>query len=129
VYGDVVADVRAELAWRVEALVAAGVPRERIVLDPGLGFSKLPAHNWALLANLAAFDMLGLPVMIGASRKRFLATALPDDAPIAARDLPSAVVSVLAAQAGAWAVRVHDVAATRAALKVLALVESARIEP
>jgi dihydropteroate synthase len=129
VYGDVVADVRAELAWRVEALGAAGLPRERIVLDPGLGFSKLPAHNWTLLANLAAFDTLGLPVMIGASRKRFLATALPADASIPARDLPSAVVSVLAAQAGAWAVRVHDVAATRAALKVLSLVESARIEP
>jgi dihydropteroate synthase len=125
VYTDVVAEVRAELAWRVDALVAAGIARERIVLDPGLGFAKRPEHNWTLLAHLDDLAELGLPVMVGASRKRFLASALPAGAPIAARDLPSAVVSVLAAQAGAWAVRVHDVAATRAALAVLGLVESA----
>ncbi|TFD33786.1 dihydropteroate synthase [Cryobacterium cryoconiti] len=129
VYGDVVAEVRDELSARVDALAAAGLPRERVVLDPGLGFSKLPEHNWALLAHLAAFTDLGLPVMVGASRKRFLAVALPTDAPLADRDLPSAVVSVLAAQAGAWAVRVHDVAATRTALNVLALADSARMGP
>ncbi len=123
-----VTDVRAELAARVAELTQAGVARENIVLDPGLGFSKLPEHNWQILANLDAFDELGLPVMIGASRKRFLAGTLPADAPITARDLPTAVVSVLAAQAGAWAVRVHDVAATRAALNVLALVRSGRMD-
>jgi len=128
-YANVVTEVRDELAARVAVLVRAGVARERIVLDPGLGFSKLPEHNWQLLAHLDAFDELGLPVMIGASRKRFLAGALPADAPVVARDLPTAVVSVLAAQAGAWAVRVHDVAGTRAALDVLALVESGRMVP
>lgn len=128
-YANVVTDVRDELAARVAVLVRAGVARERIVLDPGLGFSKLPEHNWQLLAHLDAFDELGLPVMIGASRKRFLAGALPADAPVVARDLPTAVVSVLAAQAGAWAVRVHDVAGTRAAFDVLALVESGRMVP
>ena len=121
-YGDVVTDVIAELRARVEALTRAGVARERIVLDPGLGFSKNTHHNWKLLGRLDAFAELGLPVMVGASRKRFLAETLPVGAPVFDRDLPTAVVSVLAAQAGAWAVRVHDVAATRTALNVLASV-------
>jgi dihydropteroate synthase len=127
-YDDVVAEVRGELAARVSALTAAGVAREKIVLDPGLGFAKRAAHNWQLLGNLDAFASLGLPVMVGASRKRFLADVLTAGAPVAERDLPTAVISVLAAQAGAWAGRVHDVAATRTALTVLARVESARIE-
>ncbi|TFD69827.1 dihydropteroate synthase [Cryobacterium ruanii] len=121
-YGDVVTDVIAELRTRVDALTVAGVARDRIVLDPGLGFSKRTEHNWQLLNRLDAFAELGLPVMVGASRKRFLAEVLPVGAPVRDRDLPTAVVSVLAAQAGAWAVRVHDVAATRTALNVLASV-------
>ena len=121
-YGDVVTDVIAELSARVEALTDAGVAREHIVLDPGLGFSKRAEHNWQLIKRLDAFAELGLPVMVGASRKRFLAGVLPVDAPVLGRDLPTAVVSVLAAQAGAWAVRVHDVAGTRTALNVLASV-------
>jgi len=121
-YGDVVTDVIAELSARVDALTTAGVAREHIVLDPGLGFSKKAEHNWQLLNRLDAFAELGLPVMVGASRKRFLAAVLPVDAPVLGRDLPTAVVSVLAAQAGAWAVRVHDVTATRTALNVLASV-------
>ncbi|TFB75835.1 dihydropteroate synthase [Cryobacterium glaciale] len=122
-YGDVVTDVIAELRTRVEALTLAGVARERIVLDPGLGFSKKTEHNWQLINRLDAFAELDLPVMVGASRKRFLAEVLPVGAPVQGRDLPTAVVSVLAAQAGAWAVRVHDVAATRTALNVLASVQ------
>ena len=128
-YGNVVTEVRSELAARVAALTDAGVAREKIVLDPGLGFAKRAEHNWQLLAHLDVFDELGLPFMVGASRKRFLADVLPEGAPFVARDLPSAVLSVLSAQAGAWAVRVHDVAATRAALNVLALVGSARMDP
>ncbi|MCY7403341.1 MAG: dihydropteroate synthase [Cryobacterium sp.] len=118
-YGDVVTDVITELGARIDALTAAGVARERIVLDPGLGFSKKTEHNWELISRLDAFAELGLPVMVGASRKRFLAEVLPAGAPVRDRDLPTVVVSVLAAQAGAWAVRVHDVAATRTALNVL----------
>jgi len=118
-YGDVVTDVVAELSARVDALTAAGVARERIVLDPGLGFSKTAEHNWQLINRIDAVAELGLPVMVGASRKRFLAEVLPVGAPVIDRDLPTAVVSVLAAQAGAWAVRVHDVTATRTALNVL----------
>ena len=121
-YGDVVTDVIAELSARVDALTTAGVARENIVLDPGLGFSKTTEHNWQLINRLDAFAELGFPVMVGASRKRFLAGVLPVDAPVLDRDLPTAVISVLAAQAGAWAVRVHDVAATRTALNVLASV-------
>lgn len=127
-YGDVVAEVTAELAARVDALTAAGVQRDRIVLDPGFGFSKRAEHNWRLFARLDALDALGLPVLVGVSRKRFLADVLPDGAPFLARDLPTAVLSVLAAQADAWAVRVHDVAATRTALNVLGQLRSARMD-
>lgn len=126
-YDDVVATVVAELTERVAVLEAAGVARSQIVLDPGLGFSKDAEQNWRVFARLDAFAPLGLPVMVGASRKRFLAGVLPEDATIIDRDLPTAVLSVLAAQAGAWAVRVHDVVGTRAALNVLARVDSARI--
>ncbi|MGY4858294.1 dihydropteroate synthase [Cryobacterium sp. AP23] len=126
-YDDVVATVVAELTERVAALEGAGVKRSQIILDPGLGFSKDAGQNWRVFARLDAFAPLGLPVMVGASRKRFLAGVLPDDAAIVDRDLPTAVLSVLAAQAGAWAVRVHDVAGTRTALNVLARVDSARI--
>ena len=118
-YDDVVADVRAELERRVEALVDAGVAREALVLDPGIGFSKGGLQNWQVLAGLHEIAGLGLPVLVGASRKRFLADLLPAGAPVADRDPATAVVSVLAAQAGAWGVRVHDVAGTRAALDVL----------
>lgn len=128
-YDNVVTEVRDELAARVAALEDAGVARDKIVLDPGLGFSKRSWHNWELLARLDAFDDLGLPVMIGASRKRFLAEVTGADAPVTTRDLPTAVISVLAAQAGAWAVRVHDVASTRQALTVLERVDSARMDP
>jgi len=128
-YDNVVTEVRDELAARVAVLVQAGVAREKIVLDPGLGFSKLAEHNWQILANLHALDELGLPVLIGASRKRFLAATLPADASVVARDLPTAVISVLAAQSGVWAVRVHDVAGTRAALNVLPLLASGRMVP
>lgn len=121
-YGDVVADVRAELSARVAAAVAAGIARERLVLDPGLGFSKDAEHNWALLARLPELAALGYPLLIGASRKRFLGALLagPDGTPgdLAARDAATAALSVVAAQQGAWAVRVHDVPSSVAAVRV-----------
>lgn len=117
-YGDVVADVRADLKVRLAALVVAGVEPERVILDPGLGFSKEAAHNWALLWRLGELASLGHRVLIGHSRKRFIGAMLPPDAPMAARDLPTAVLSALAADAGAWGVRVHDVRSTRIALDV-----------
>ncbi|KZC95563.1 MULTISPECIES: dihydropteroate synthase [Clavibacter] len=117
-YADVVGEVRDELRARVDALVTAGVDPARIVLDPGLGFAKEAAHDWQLLGSLHRLADLGHRVLVGASRKRFLGRLLPADAAVEDRDVPTAVVSALSARAGAWAVRVHDVASTRAALAV-----------
>ena len=121
-YQDVVADVRAELVARVDAAVLAGVDPGALVLDPGLGFAKTAAHNWALLGNLNVLADLGFPVLLGASRKRFLAalvtaadgsTRRADD-----RDIATAAVSALAAAAGVWGVRVHDASSSRDAIAV-----------
>jgi len=120
-YSDVVEDVRDELIVRVDAALAAGVDAERLVLDPGLGFAKLPQHDWALLAGLDRLVALGLPVLVGASRKSFLGRMLADadgtPRPVKERDVATAAVSLWAAQAGAWGVRVHDV---RSSLDVMA---------
>lgn len=121
-YDDVVQDVRRELAARVVALEAAGVRREQIVLDPGLGFSKAGASNWPLLAGLDELLDLGLPVLVGASRKRFLGHLLAgadgEPVPPVERDRATAAVSTLAAASGAWCVRVHDVTGSVDAVRV-----------
>ncbi|WP_432523556.1 dihydropteroate synthase [Kineococcus sp. SYSU DK006] len=121
-YDDVVAEVRAELAARLEAVTAAGVAAERVVLDPGLGFAKAGEHDWALLAALEELAALGRPLLVGASRKRFLGALLagPDGAvpPPAQRDAATAAVTALAAAQGVWGVRVHEVAPSAAAVRV-----------
>jgi dihydropteroate synthase len=117
-YGDVVRDVRRELALRIAELIIWGVGPDRVVIDPGLGFSKRGEHNWALLGHLPDLAALGYPVLIGASRKRFLAEFAPEGAAPEARDAATGVVSALAAQAGAWGVRVHSVAETATALDI-----------
>jgi dihydropteroate synthase len=123
-YDDVVVDVAGELAARVAAALAAGVGRDRIVIDPGLGFAKDADHNWALLRTLGTLMDLGLPVLVGASRKRFLGSLLADDAgvprPLDDRDAATDAISALAAAAGVWAVRVHDVRGSRDAVRVAA---------
>ncbi|GEA82723.1 dihydropteroate synthase [Cellulomonas uda] len=123
-YDDVVDDVRRELAQRVAALRAAGVRDEQVVLDPGLGFAKSGASNWPLLARLPELVADGFPVLVGASRKRFLGhlLAAPDGtpAPPLRRDHATAAISALAAAAGAWCVRVHEVAASVDAVRVAA---------
>lgn len=123
-YLDVVREVAAELTGRVAAAAAAGIPPSRVIVDPGIGFGKKGDQNWAVLRELTCIAGLGHRVLVGTSRKRFLIDALGEDASTARRDLATAVTSVLAAQAGAWAVRVHDVAATRDALQVAARWES-----
>jgi dihydropteroate synthase len=121
-YEDVLGEVRAELVARVDAAVLAGVDPDRIVLDPGLGFAKTATHNWALLRRLDVLVGLGFPVLVGASRKRFLgellASADGTPRPPAGREVATAVISALAAVAGAWGVRVHDVAASMDAVAV-----------
>jgi len=117
-YGDVVTDVRTELKARLAEMVVAGIDPSNVVLDPGLGFAKTAEHNWQLLGRLDELESLGHPVLIGASRKRFLAPFAPQGAPAAERDPASAVVSALAAHAGVWGVRVHDVVSTRMALGI-----------
>ncbi len=129
-YRDVVEDVRSELARRVDTALAAGVAADRIVLDPGLGFAKQAGHNWALLARLPRLLSLGLPLLVGASRKRFLADCVDhgdlDPALPADRDDASAAVAALVAAHGAWGVRVHDVPAAAAAARVAARVAAER---
>ncbi|AUI62154.1 dihydropteroate synthase [Amycolatopsis sp. BJA-103] len=123
-YADVVADVRAELLSRVDEAVAAGVDQSAIVLDPGLGFAKDAEHDWALLNGLDSFLSLGFPVLVGASRKRFLGRLLSGKdgkpAPPDGRENATAAVSALAAAAGAWGVRVHEVGASIDAVTVAA---------
>jgi len=110
------------LAARRDAAVAAGISPDRIVLDPGLGFAKLASHNWELLRDLPALSALNQPVLIGASRKRFLGAVLagPDGTPrpVGNRDAATHAVSALAAANGAWGVRVHEVAGTLDAVRV-----------
>ncbi|WP_410874440.1 dihydropteroate synthase [Nocardia sp. A7] len=120
-YDDVVAEVRAELAAQVDLAVAAGVPPERLILDPGLGFAKNADHNWELLAALPELLADGLPILIGASRKRFLGGLLADESgprPPDGRETATATLSALAATHGAWGVRVHDVRASLDAIAV-----------
>ena len=117
-YGNVLRDVRNELKNRAAELIVNGVRPDRIILDPGIGFAKTADQNWQLLANIAALGTIGYPVLIGASRKRFLGALVATDAPTSARDAATATISALAAQAGVWGVRVHNVAATKEALDV-----------
>jgi dihydropteroate synthase len=122
-YDDVVDDVRAFLAERIETAVAAGVDRSKVWVDPGIGFGKTLDHNLELIKRLGELRELGCPVLLGASRKSFLGKLT--GSPVEERLGGSIAAAVLGVQAGADAVRVHDVAATRDALMVLDAVESA----
>ena len=122
-YRDVVAEVLDELLAGVDAAVAAGIDRDKVIIDPGLGFAKTAHHNWALLRALPELVATGIPVLVGASRKRFLGTLLAGGdgtpRPPDGRETATAVISALAGMHGAWGVRVHDVRASVDALKVL----------
>ncbi len=122
-YRDVVAEVRTELLACVDDAVAAGVDPAKLIIDPGLGFAKSSQDNWALLHALPELVASGIPVLVGASRKRFLGSLLADEdgavRPPDGRETATAVVSALAAEHGAWGVRVHDVRASVDAVKVV----------
>ncbi|TPG31190.1 dihydropteroate synthase [Mycolicibacterium hodleri] len=122
-YCDVVTEVRDELMAGVDAAVAAGVDPAKLVIDPGLGFAKSAEHNWALLAALPELVGTGIPVLVGASRKRFLGALLANGQgelrPPDGRETATAVISALATMHGAWGVRVHDVQASVDAIKVV----------
>ena len=125
VYGDVVADVLAELRPRVDAALAAGIRPEHIAVDPGLGFAKTWEHNWTLLARLGELHALDLPLLVAASRKTFLGELLADPEtgerrPPDGRDAATDALSTTLALDGAWCVRVHTVPATLDAVRVAA---------
>ncbi|MDQ2844907.1 MAG: dihydropteroate synthase [Actinomycetota bacterium] len=127
-YSDVAGEVRDELLARVDAAVAAGVDERSLILDAGLGFAKNGVHNWQLVATQPALVDLGLPVLLGTSRKSFLGALLAADdgspRPPSQRDVATAATSLLAAQAGVWGVRVHEPRPTRDALAVLGAVQA-----
>ncbi|MFD4119057.1 dihydropteroate synthase [Streptomyces niveus] len=128
-YTDVVAEVAAELRERMDAVIAGGIAPERLVIDPGLGFAKSAEHDLALLAHLTDLRALNRPLLVAASRKRFLGHVLAGEGgppPARERDAASAAVSAIAAHEGAWAVRVHEVRATADAVRVSRAVEGAR---
>ena len=128
-YLDLAAEVAAELKLRIDAAIAAGVSRNKIILDPGLGFAKDMGQNWELVARLDELDKLGFPVLVGASRKRFIAGALDaglDEADSESgqinngrRDLATAVLTALLLQRKLWGVRVHNVVATNDAIAIV----------
>lgn len=125
--GGVVQAVCDELQERRAVIEAAGVAPERIVLDPGLGFAKRPEHNWELLIGIERLLTLGLPLLVGASRKSFLGALLVDaegsPRPVDARESANAALTLHLAAAGVWGIRVHDVRASRDVLRVAARLE------
>ncbi|HVB26909.1 MAG TPA: dihydropteroate synthase [Mycobacteriales bacterium] len=125
VYVDVVQEVRAELGSRVDAALSAGVAEDQLILDPGLGFAKTAMHNWSLLARLDALRDLGRPVLVGASRKSFLAALVGSERPAEQRDAASAAITALVARDGAWCVRVHDAGPNADAVRVVEAVTGA----
>ncbi|MCX4527291.1 MULTISPECIES: dihydropteroate synthase [unclassified Streptomyces] len=131
VYDDVLAEVTAELRTRIDTVVSGGIAPERLLVDPGLGFAKMAEHDLALVAHLPELRALGFPLLVAASRKRFLGRVLAGAAagaavpPARERDAATAAVSAIAAHQGAWAVRVHEVRATADAVRVARAVEGA----
>ena len=121
-YNDVVADVTAEISKQVDVAVAAGIARERIAIDPGIGFAKTVDQNWPILKHLEVLEGLGLPILMGASRKKFLGELLAKDGVARdsdERESATTAISTLMAARGLWAVRVHDVKPTRDAIAVV----------
>jgi dihydropteroate synthase len=122
VYDDIVRDVRDELNARLESAVAAGIAPEQVILDPGIGFHKVGAQNWPLLAHLDVLAELGRPLLVGTSRKSFLGTLLADEVgtvrPPVGREVATQATTALLAATGIWGVRVHQVGPALDAIRV-----------
>ena len=121
-YNDVVADVASEISNQVDVAVAAGIARERIAIDPGIGFAKTVNQNWPILKHLDVLEALGLPILMGASRKKFLGELLAKDGvprDSDERESATTAISTLMAARGLWAVRVHDVKPSSDAIAVV----------
>ncbi len=122
-YDDVLVDVRDELALRLDAARAAGVAEDRLVVDPGLGFAKTADHNWELLRRLPELAALGVPILVGSSRKSFLGSLLASadgtPRPVLDREAANVALTTIAAIQGVWGVRVHEVRGSIDALKVV----------
>ncbi len=128
-YHDIAVDVARELSERVDAAIAAGVARDKIVIDPGLGFAKDMKQNWQLVARLDELEALGFPILVGASRKRFIAGAIDPEEPAQVsnerRDVATAVLTALLLQRKLWGIRVHNVLATTDTIRVVAALRDA----
>jgi dihydropteroate synthase len=122
-YIDVVSEVVRHLEGRIQAAIDAGVDPDRIIVDPGFGFSKNPNHNWELVRGIADVVGVGCPVLAGVSRKRFIGALFSGDHEMADRDDPSAMVGALLAARGVSALRVHNVASQRRALEIMGRAE------
>lgn len=129
-YEDIAKDVVAELQLQVDKAISAGVHRDKIVIDPGLGFAKDLKQNWELVARLDELESLGLPILVGASRKRFIAGVIapedPSEAENGRRDLATAVLTALLLQRKLWGVRVHNVVATEDAISIVSALHQAK---
>lgn len=125
-YKDVVKEVKEELEARIDSAIEAGVNPEQIIIDPGLGFSKMPEHNWELLKNLDRIALLGYPILVGASRKRFLGELTgatnPDD-----REAASIAVTAMVAKLNVWGVRTHSVKPHRDAIATVERFSKSRV--
>ncbi len=131
-YENVARDVARELQERIDAALDAGISRDQIIVDPGLGFAKDAEQNWQLVANLNELEKLGFPILVGASRKRFIAAVLdelnPKSVSNGRRDMATAVLTALLLQRNLWGVRVHDVQATTDAIALVSALRNAEAE-
>ena len=127
IYEDVVAEVRDELQERIDSAIEAGVEPEQIIIDPGLGFAKLPEHNWELLRSLDRLALLGYPLLIGASRKRFLGELTGESSPDN-REAASVAITTLVAKQNVWGVRTHSVKPHRDAIATVMMMAKDKVK-
>ena len=125
-YLDVVKEVKEELEERINTAIEVGVSPEQIIIDPGIGFAKKAEHNWEILRNIERFSLLGYPILVGASRKRFLGELTGSDDPDQ-REAATIAITAAMAKLGVWGVRTHSVKAHRDAIATISALTKDRI--